>query len=73
MRRGLDRELNVLDVLLEGISFIIRASLLRILEENLLDHFASGTAAEAYFGGAGLTRRGIEERRRPQAAADDEE
>ncbi len=35
MRRGLGRELNVLDVLLEGISFIIRASLLRILQEKV--------------------------------------
>ena len=44
-----------LTVLHDGLSFIIRASLLRILKNNLLDHFADGPASEKYFGAAGLT------------------
>lgn len=42
-------------VLHEAISFIIRASLLRILDERLMNHFANGPASEAYFGAEGLT------------------
>jgi hypothetical protein len=44
------------DVLHEALSFIIRASLLKILEENLLDHFADGPASQAYFSSRGLVK-----------------
>jgi hypothetical protein len=47
---------NIVDVLHDGLSFIIRASLLRILRDNLLPHFADGPAAERYFAAAGLTK-----------------
>jgi hypothetical protein len=46
---------NVITVLHDGLSFIIRASLLRILKNNLLEHFADGPASERYFGAVGLT------------------
>lgn len=42
------------EVLHEAASFIIRASLLKILREGLLAHFANATAAEKYFGAEGL-------------------
>lgn len=50
------QSLNLVDVLHEALSFIVRASLLRILEDNLLVHFADASASEAYFGAQGLTR-----------------
>ncbi|HYL83004.1 MAG TPA: hypothetical protein VE263_02120 [Candidatus Angelobacter sp.] len=56
MREGLGGSVTLAEVLNEAISFIIRASLLRILEQNLLSHFADGPASELYFGGHGLTR-----------------
>ena len=56
LRRGFDREVNKLAVLLEAASFVIRASLLKILRDGLLDHFADAGPAEAYFGAFNLTR-----------------
>jgi hypothetical protein len=50
---------NIVDVLHDGLSFIIRASLLRILKDNLLQHFADGPAAEKYFAAAGLTKAAL--------------
>ena len=50
---------NIVTVLHDGLSFIIRASLLRILRENLLPHFADGSAAEKYFAAAGLTKSAL--------------
>jgi hypothetical protein len=47
---------NILTVLHDGLSFIIRTSLLRILKGNLLHHFADGPSAEKYFSAAGLTK-----------------
>lgn len=44
------------EMLTEAASRIIRASLLRILEDNLLQYFADGPASEAFFGKQGLTR-----------------
>jgi hypothetical protein len=44
------------EMLTEAASRIIRASLLRILEENLLQYFADGPASEAFFGTQGLTK-----------------
>jgi len=51
------------EVLLEAASFIIRSSLLRILREGLLDHFADAAQAEAFFGGKGLTLSQIRSQR----------
>jgi hypothetical protein len=58
-RVGLGQNVTLVEVLHEAISFIIRASLLRILDENLLSHFANGPASEGYFGGYGLTHSAL--------------
>jgi hypothetical protein len=62
MREGVGGELSVLQVLIEALSFIIRKSLLRILQNNLLQHFADAASSEAYFGAAGLTNAAIRQR-----------
>jgi hypothetical protein len=38
------------EVLLEAASFIVRASLLEILQNGLLNHFADAATADAFFG-----------------------
>jgi hypothetical protein len=43
-------------MLFEAQSCIIRTSLLKILRDGLLSHFADAGSAEAYFGAQGLTR-----------------
>jgi hypothetical protein len=55
LRDGISRPLPIYAVLFEAQSFIIRSSLLKILRENLLGHFADIGSAEAYFGAQGLT------------------
>jgi hypothetical protein len=40
----------------EALSFIIRASLLKILEDGLLSHFADGPSSKEYFGAHGLVK-----------------
>jgi len=50
---------NIINVLHDALSFIIRTSLLRILKDNLLDHFADSQASDAYFGAASLTRSAL--------------
>ena len=47
------------EMLTEAASRIIRASLLRILEDNLLKHFADGLASEVFFGAQGLTKAAL--------------
>ena len=54
-RSYLGEDGGIITVLHDGLSFIIRASVLRILKNNLLEHFADGPASEKYFGAAGLT------------------
>ncbi len=56
---------SVITVLHDGLSFIIRASLLRILKNNLLEHFADGPASEKYFGAAGLTNSALKKLTKP--------
>jgi hypothetical protein len=51
----LDQTVNLVEVLHEATSFILRASLLKMLEDNLLPHFANGPASNSYFGSHGLT------------------
>jgi hypothetical protein len=53
---GDGRFLKRVDVLLEAVSFVVRKSLLRILQDKLLNHFANNNAAIAYFSAAGLVR-----------------
>jgi hypothetical protein len=55
LRQGLRGPLNVMQVLHEATSFIIRKTLLRIIRDNLLNHFMDAASSEAYFGPAGLT------------------
>ena len=57
LRKGIDSDpLNVLTVLYEAMSFIIRTSLLKILRDGLLNHFAGAKESQAYFGAVGLTK-----------------
>ncbi len=44
------------EALTEAASRIIRASLLKIMEDNLIAHFADGPASEKYFSVPGLTK-----------------
>ena len=62
-RVGLGQSVTLLEVVHEAISFIIRASLLRIIDENLLSHFANGPASESYFGGYDLTHSALKAQR----------
>jgi hypothetical protein len=47
---------NKLVTLEEAASFIVRASLLRILKDNLLPHFKGGVESQMYFRAQGLVR-----------------
>lgn len=47
------------EALTEAGSFIIRSSLLKILRDGLLEHFADAGPAEAYFGAQNLTRSAL--------------
>ena len=62
LRAGITEGVSMANVLLEALSFIIRKSLLRIVQEDLLQHFAGPASSEAYFGGAGLTNTAIRAR-----------
>jgi hypothetical protein len=62
LRHGFNGKVSVLEVLMEACSFIIRTSLIKILREELLGHFANAASAESYFGAAGLTRSRIKKR-----------
>jgi len=42
---GIDRDVSHIEVLAEGLSFIVRNS----LRDGLLDHFANAAAAKSYF------------------------
>jgi hypothetical protein len=59
LRRGLDGGVKRCEVLLEMASFIVRTSLLKILRDDLLDHFSEAGSAEDYFGAQGLTNTQI--------------
>lgn len=66
-RRGTQGDLNVIDVCLEAISFIVRNSLIKILRDDLLNNFANAAATEQYFAAAGLTNTAIRQRQRQLA------
>jgi hypothetical protein len=53
-RQSLNESVPLVEVLHEAASLIIRASLLKILEDNLLQHFANGPASDSYFGSQDL-------------------
>jgi hypothetical protein len=54
-RQGINGGVTQAEALCEAASFIIRESLLKILRDGLLDHFADAAPAEVYFGAHGLT------------------
>jgi hypothetical protein len=64
LRDGFSGRVTVFQVLFETQSFIIRKSLLKILHDDLLNHFADAAPAEAYFEGNGLTNTAIRARLR---------
>lgn len=53
-RQGVNGGVCKLEVLSEAASFVIRHSLIRILQEGLLDQFADAGPAEAFFGAHNL-------------------
>lgn len=59
LRQGINGGVQKREVLLEAASFIIRASLLKILRDGLLNHFSDTDPAEAYFSAHGLTRSAL--------------
>jgi hypothetical protein len=68
MRGGFNGRVSLFKVLLEAQSFIIRKSLLKIVNDGLLRHFADAGPAEAFFGGQHLTHTQIVARWRVPAA-----
>lgn len=59
-RSGFNGGVKKIEVIIEAASFIIRASLLKILRDHLLDCFADAAPAETYFGAHGLTRKALQ-------------
>jgi hypothetical protein len=53
---GIYGNVNRLTTLEEAASFIVRASLLKILKDGLLDHFKGGPESQSYFKANGLIR-----------------
>jgi hypothetical protein len=53
-RTGINGGISKVEVLCETASLVIRASLIKILRERLLDQFADAKPAEGYFGAQGL-------------------
>jgi hypothetical protein len=51
--------INKVDVLFEGLSFILRKSLLRVFHDNLLEEFKDRVSSRKYWRGFGLTRRDL--------------
>jgi hypothetical protein len=58
-RPDLNGPLVRIDMLIENISFIVRRSILKILEGNLLTHFQGAASSEAYFDRLQLTNTAI--------------
>jgi hypothetical protein len=59
LRYGFNGQVHKREVLFEAASFIIRTSLLKILRDNLLHHFADAGSAEAYFNAQNLTKSAL--------------
>jgi len=64
LRDGVNGPVKRPEVLSEVASFIIRTSLLKILRDGLLDHFADAGPAEAYFAAQNLTKSALRAARR---------
>lgn len=63
-REDVDGHLVRIDMLMENISFIVRKSILKVIENNLLIHFQDAASSEAYFDSLQLTKKPIETRLR---------
>jgi hypothetical protein len=55
-RVGLDGPLRRVEELVEVLSFLLRKSIMVVLEQNLLETFKEESTIKAYFSGRGLTR-----------------
>jgi hypothetical protein len=58
-RDGIAGPVNLFNVLLEAASFIIRRSLLKILKDDLLEHFKGADSAQMYFAANGFSKKAI--------------
>jgi hypothetical protein len=63
-RSGFNGQVRKWEMLTEAASFIIRASLQKILRDGLLDYFADAGPAEAHFAAHNLTKSGLRAARR---------
>jgi hypothetical protein len=61
-RSNFTEQILKIEELIEALSYILRRSLLTILKNGLLCHFADQASSEAYFGGLGLTKQLIKNR-----------
>jgi hypothetical protein len=61
-RHAIGGAVNAMEFLIEGASFLIRSSLLKILRDGLLHHFVDAAAAESYFDANNLTNSKIRAR-----------
>jgi len=52
-------DISRVDVLFEGLSFILRKSLLRVLQDNLLEEFKDRASSRKYWKARSLTRRDL--------------
>jgi hypothetical protein len=55
-RSEYDQSIVLAEMLSEAASRIVRGSLMKILDEGLIDHFLDSPTSEAFFGAQGLTR-----------------
>jgi hypothetical protein len=58
-RAGIGGPVNLFSVLTEAASFIVRNSVLKILKDDLLEHFKGADEAKAYFASNGLSKKAI--------------
>jgi len=61
-RHAIGGGINAMELLIEAASFLIRSSLLKILQDGLLHHFVDAAAAESYFDASNLTNSKIRAR-----------
>jgi len=56
---SLKEPISKIDVLFEGLSFILRKSLLKVFKDNLVEDFKDRVSSRKYWKGFGLTRRDL--------------
>lgn len=55
-RQGINGDVNLVTVLIEALSFILRKSIIQVLRDGLLEAFKDKAASRRYWGGLSLTR-----------------